>query len=68
MFYFSLLHNVDIIPSNVILSISVFRTFGTSLGLRHLAELAYSEFITLFAKQSSVFFCNRYNVSSTNEE
>ena len=33
-----------------------------------MADLAYSEFITLFARWSNVFSCNKYDVGLTKEE
>ena len=64
----SLLSNVDTLPNKFISSYTVFRTFDTSLGLKHLADPAYSEFITLFAQWSNVFSYNKYDVSLIKEE
>ena len=61
--------NVELISNkNTSSSYSVFRTFDISLCLKHLAEPAYSEFYTLFARWSNVFSCNKYNVGLTKEE
>ena len=65
---FPLLKNVDILPNKFISSYTVFRKFDISLGLKHLADPAYSEFITLFAQWLNVFSCNKYDVGLTKEE
>ena len=65
---FPLFSNIDIFPNKFISSYTVFCTFDISLGLKHLAEMAYSEFITLFAGWSNVFSCNKYNERLTKEE
>ena len=65
---FPLLNNVDILPNKFNSLYTVFRTFDISLGLKHLADPAYSEFITLFARWSNVFSHNKYDVSLTKKE
>ena len=47
---FSLLSNIDIFLNKSISSYTIFCTLCISLGLKHLAGPAYSEFITLFAQ------------------
>ena len=63
-----LLNNIDIFPNKIISSYTVFCTYNISLGLKLLAEPAFSEFITLFAWWSNVFSWNNYYVGLTKEE
>ena len=65
--FISSFNNVEILPNKFISSYTVFHIFDISLGLKHLADPAYSEFMTLFARWSNVFSYNKYDVGLTKE-